>query len=136
MSLRNKIEKAINECNAENASNTPDFLLAEFLLDCLTAFDKTTRARDKWYGVHLKPGQAKNSGDLEKRTTPPLELDEAEKWLCDAMKSPTFSGKYLTIIATKLNQLRASKCGYVQIIEELEQEVDKLNDVLDEYKRG
>jgi len=46
--LRKKIEDAINRCSAENGSNTPDFILADFLLGCLAAFDEATNARDKW----------------------------------------------------------------------------------------
>jgi hypothetical protein len=51
--LRNQIESAINRCSAENGSNTPDFILAEYLTDCLTAFDKALREREKWYGKEL-----------------------------------------------------------------------------------
>jgi len=52
--LRKEIETSINRASAENGSNTPDFILAEFLLDCLAAFDKASRAREKWYGKELK----------------------------------------------------------------------------------
>jgi hypothetical protein len=48
--LRREIQTAINRNSAENGSNTPDFLLAEFLTDCLTAFDRGVNARDRWYG--------------------------------------------------------------------------------------
>lgn len=51
--LRSEIEAAINRCSAENGSNTPDFILAEYLTDCLAAFDKASRAREKWYGKEL-----------------------------------------------------------------------------------
>jgi len=54
MNLRTEIEQAINRCSAENGSNTPDFILAQFLVDCLIAFDKASRAREKWYNVELK----------------------------------------------------------------------------------
>jgi hypothetical protein len=47
--LRKEIETAINCCSAENGSNTPDFILAEFLTDCLAAFDKAVRARTDWH---------------------------------------------------------------------------------------
>ena len=40
---------AINKCTRENASNTPDFILADYLLDCLKAFDFAVRARTEWY---------------------------------------------------------------------------------------
>ncbi len=54
--LRKLIETELNRRSAENESNTPDFILAEYLMDCLSAFDKATKRRDKWYGVHLEPG--------------------------------------------------------------------------------
>ena len=57
-SLRHEIEKAINRYSRENASDTPDFLLAEYLTDCLAAFEKATRERERWYGRYVvdKPG--------------------------------------------------------------------------------
>jgi hypothetical protein len=33
----------------EQYSDTPDFLLAEFLKGCLTAYESTVQKRDKWY---------------------------------------------------------------------------------------
>ncbi len=45
-----KLMKLINEEGLENVSNTPDFLLAEFLLNCLQAYSLTVCARDRWYG--------------------------------------------------------------------------------------
>lgn len=54
--LRTRIEAAINSVSAESGSNTPDFILAEYLTDCLQAFDKASRAREKWYGKALEPG--------------------------------------------------------------------------------
>lgn len=57
MDLRKKIEHAINTSSAENGSNTPDFILAEYLTDCLAAFDKASKAREKWYGIESRPGR-------------------------------------------------------------------------------
>jgi hypothetical protein len=53
--FRGEIENIINSCSAENGSNTPDFILAQYLVMCLDAFDYATKARDDWYGVHLEP---------------------------------------------------------------------------------
>lgn len=50
MKFREKIERAINQHSMENGSNTPDFILAKYLADCLAAFDKATNARERWYG--------------------------------------------------------------------------------------
>lgn len=48
--FRKSIESAINCSSMENGSDTPDFILAEYLTDCLVTFDKTVRAREEWYG--------------------------------------------------------------------------------------
>lgn len=39
----------INRHSAENLSNTPDFILAKYLMHCLHAFNAAAMARDKWY---------------------------------------------------------------------------------------
>ena len=54
--LRHEIETAINRVSAENSSNTPDFILADFLVSCLAAFDRATRERERWYGCRHAPG--------------------------------------------------------------------------------
>lgn len=48
--FRKRLEHIINSESRENGSNTPDFLLADYLTDCLAVFDKTVTAREKWYG--------------------------------------------------------------------------------------
>lgn len=48
--LRDDIQQAINKHSIENGSDTPDFILAEYLIDCLRAFDKATVRREEWYG--------------------------------------------------------------------------------------
>lgn len=61
-SFRAELEHLINRHSMENGSNTPDFLLAEFLNDCLRAFDTATRARDTWYGVEPAAAFEKEKG--------------------------------------------------------------------------
>ena len=56
MELRKKLEEAINSVSAESGSNTPDFILAEYLMDCIAAFDKATKRRESWYGIKMHPG--------------------------------------------------------------------------------
>lgn len=48
--LRKEIETALNRHSAENGSDTPDFILAEYLVGCLRAFDAAVSAREAWYG--------------------------------------------------------------------------------------
>lgn len=54
--LERSLAHAINHTSGENRSNTPDFVLAKLLAAVLEAFGDATRAREKWYGVHLYPG--------------------------------------------------------------------------------
>ena len=42
---------ALVNCHSrENGSDTPDYLLAAYLMGCLRAYVAATAARDKWYG--------------------------------------------------------------------------------------
>jgi hypothetical protein len=45
MTLRDALQHLLNRFSAENESNTPDYVLAQFLVDCLAAFDKAVNAR-------------------------------------------------------------------------------------------
>lgn len=48
--LQKDIQDAINRASAENGSNTPDFILAQYLMACLKAFDEASLARSNWHG--------------------------------------------------------------------------------------
>lgn len=39
----------INKYSMENGSNTPDFILAEYLTSCLTCYEDVITRRDKWF---------------------------------------------------------------------------------------
>lgn len=43
--FRERLEDLINCYNIENGSDTPDFILAEYLVSCLEAFDKAVKKR-------------------------------------------------------------------------------------------
>jgi hypothetical protein len=47
--LEDEIRAALNRFSAENGSNTPDFVLAAYLLACLGAFDDAVKKRAEWY---------------------------------------------------------------------------------------
>ena len=47
--FQKELEALINKHSMENASNTPDFLLAEFLANCLRAFNLASEQREKWF---------------------------------------------------------------------------------------
>lgn len=48
--LRADLASAINRHSRENGSNTPDFVLAQYLANCLDAFDNAIWNRAMWYG--------------------------------------------------------------------------------------
>lgn len=50
--FRKELEILINKESMESGSDTPDFILAEFLNECLEAFDKAVNKRDKLNGLH------------------------------------------------------------------------------------
>ncbi len=51
--FRSDLESIINRHSQENGSNTPDFILAEYLQACLRAFDLAVVARERWYGREM-----------------------------------------------------------------------------------
>ena len=58
MTFVEELRDLINRHSRENGSNTPDYILAKYLNACLIAFNEATTIRDKWYGVHLCPGDS------------------------------------------------------------------------------
>lgn len=57
-SFGRELEHLLNRKSIENESNTPDFILANYMLDCLQAFTVATQRREKWYGKAHAPGQS------------------------------------------------------------------------------
>ena len=44
-----ELSDLINKYSQEGNSNTPDFILAEYLMDCLRSYNIAITARDNWY---------------------------------------------------------------------------------------
>lgn len=53
MSFREELRSAVNRHSKENGSNTPDFILAQFLERQLDVFDETVAAREELYGGNI-----------------------------------------------------------------------------------
>lgn len=51
--FREALSSLLNVHSRENASDTPDFILARYLTECLSAFDRALQARETWYGRSL-----------------------------------------------------------------------------------
>lgn len=65
--FRKELEILLNCHCQENISDTPDFILAKYLVDCLNAFDQATLRRTAWYDK--PPGTTeKMKSDIELNT--------------------------------------------------------------------
>ncbi len=93
--LAAELRNAINRYSAENASNTPDFILADYMIGCLDAYNTAVSRRGQWYGRMDRPGQASAEAEGGGPSVA-RRLHEAE-----AERAATFGGEgwtdYLTI---------------------------------------
>ena len=53
--FKEELERLINKYCLENASGTPDFILAQYLWECLMAFDTAVTSRMEWSGIPERP---------------------------------------------------------------------------------
>lgn len=60
-SLQGSLAELLNRHSRENRSNTPDFILANYMMACLRAFEQASNEREEWYGTHLSPGEVNKS---------------------------------------------------------------------------
>ena len=58
--FRVELTRLLNQHSRENASGTPDYILAEYLLGCLTAYDRALAQRETWHGRSV-PGDAESA---------------------------------------------------------------------------
>ena len=49
-----ELSSVINKHSVENRSDTPDFMLAEFMAGCLNVYENTIRNRGDWFGSGKK----------------------------------------------------------------------------------
>jgi len=61
MSFREELTTLINKHSEENCSDTPDFILAHYLIECLESFDKAVAQREEWYRQEKKEYRKPNS---------------------------------------------------------------------------
>ncbi len=66
----NDLERLINRFSQENGSDTPDFILAQYLLGCLSAWNDAVKARERWFG---RSADALNAaGSIDPQAAEPL----------------------------------------------------------------
>ena len=84
------LEALINQHSIENASNTPDWILAQYLLGCLAAWNTGVQQRETWYGRDASPS-------AQTVPTPP---------------APTEAGSAVATLQDVIDTLRAIAGGY------------------------
>jgi len=50
-----ELKELINKHSQENDSNTPDFILANFMSNCLEAWNEAVQQRENWYDRDKEP---------------------------------------------------------------------------------
>jgi len=55
LSFIDELGHLLNRYSMENTSNTPDFMLAQYLRGCLALLDTTIQQRETWYGRDGRP---------------------------------------------------------------------------------
>jgi hypothetical protein len=53
ITFEKELEILLNKHSKENGSNTPDFLLVDYLMGCLSVYNKTLKERDGWFGIDV-----------------------------------------------------------------------------------
>jgi hypothetical protein len=48
--FKEELTHLINRYSLENGSDTPDFMLAEYLVSCLNAYERAVEQRSAWFG--------------------------------------------------------------------------------------
>ncbi len=103
--LVKSLASRINYHSVENGSNTPDFLLAEYLVSCLESFDKACNSRTKWYSPEESidaPLEKAYCGDslsdhywIQDETGEPTYCDNCPTFLSDLAGPPSIDEKVL-----------------------------------------
>ncbi|KKL97700.1 hypothetical protein LCGC14_1831880 [marine sediment metagenome] len=81
--LEKALRDLLNVHSAENVSNTPDHVLAQFMLGCLDAFNTATQQRETFYGrTPSVAGTELNSDGGTHRNEPETPLGQKPLDVC------------------------------------------------------
>ena len=82
-SFNKQLSILLNKFSLENTSNTPDFMLAEYLIDCLVAYNKISVWNYKWHSVDGVPKNERDEGPcLDRPYSSKTKYKEAQE-ICD-----------------------------------------------------
>lgn len=66
--FESELQTLINQHSQENSSDTPDYILARYLVRCLEAYNFAVFQREKWYG---RVPTVENGPETKGLTAPP-----------------------------------------------------------------
>ena len=57
--FEDELRKLINKFNMESDSNTPDYILSQYMFSCLISFNTATQQRETWHGRNAAPSNTR-----------------------------------------------------------------------------
>lgn len=131
-----ELRKLINQYSKENGSNTPDYIIARYLLSCLEAFDNAANDRDK----HIRRSEMKRYHIAIQHTYSDTSLDitqdEKGEWVKaeDAGKLEQLNKEMLKVLTECHNHLASIDwgdriSGEDKLIEKIESIITKAEEV-------
>ena len=96
--FRKSLVELLNKYSKENDSNTPDFILANYLIKCLDAYNETLQLREKWYGRNPKKSEEKIlcEPDVENFADNIIKTAENYRYNCLCARSTLYPGKTIS----------------------------------------
>lgn len=77
--VKKEIKDILNRKSVDNLCNTPDSIMAEYLIDCIMAYKKIHDANDNWHGNPYQKLQMTYS-KMESLLSKLKELDIIKDW--------------------------------------------------------
>ena len=131
--LLDDMEKIINKNCIENGSNTPDFLLANYLIEVLKIGQELIKERDKWYSINPYPAW-EGSEKIEKFTSTVKKLEQLQNNIEKSFEKPEYIiGLYNGYeIALSLLKKRKPECIKIEDKEECS-DIFHDGDIMEKY---
>ena len=93
MAFKEELEKLLNKYSMENMSNTPDYILANYMYNCMHSYNAAVSARDKWHSKQYKHKfSAVVVGGIRQCDYCGIDEHTARKNICDTAPFPKCNG--------------------------------------------
>jgi len=65
INFRTELQELLNKYGKENVSDTPDYILAGYIVGCLDVFNKAVKTRDNWHSCDENPPEEAHEDTIE-----------------------------------------------------------------------